>query len=273
MLKYTENRRMSICQNIYKNTKMSFLFKKNEEIKTSYSVYTNIGSREINEDAIGAYERDGKYCFILCDGLGGHGMGEVASRLVVEVFENRFNCTEYFFSDLSDTFRAAQQILIAEQNVQRANSKMKTTAVFCGVDGKRIHIGHVGDSRVYVFKDNRIVKRTLDHSIPQMLAISGEINDSEIRNHPDRNVILRVLGVEWENDMFELMSPILIKKVQAVLLCSDGFWELITESDMERHLANSSNVNEWVEKMSKKVLENGKGKAMDNNSAIGVWFR
>lgn len=236
-----------------------------------YAVYTNQGSREINEDAIGVYQNGDNNCFILCDGLGGHGMGDIASSLVKDVFASRFSENIELKTFLPDTFMAAQDILMAEQIHQSAKQRMKTTAVAGVTDGKKLYFGHIGDSRLYIFNKNNVLTRTLDHSIPQMLAIAKEIDESEIRNHPERNYVLRVLGIDWEEPMFEIHKPIAIKKCQALLLCSDGFWELINEDDMCRLLADSNNVQEWLDRMVDIVKTNGLGKNMDNNSAIAIW--
>lgn len=244
-----------------------------EEMNLTYAVFTDKGSRSVNEDSVGVCSSSNRNCFVLCDGLGGHGMGDVASSLVVEVFKNRFeNCAEKNISDfLADSFSAAQDILMAKQIELNAKRKMKTTAVVGVTDSQNFYIGHVGDSRLYVFNKNKVKRRTIDHSIPQMLALSGDIKESEIRNHPDRNIVLKVLGIEWENTMFDLLKPIPTKKVQALLLCSDGFWELIEESEMCMLLKNADTVETWLDSMVKVVKENGKDKDMDNFSAIAVW--
>ena len=238
-----------------------------------YAVYTNQGSREINEDAVGAYQNGANNCFILCDGLGGHGMGDIAASLVREVFASRFSEAIDLKDFLPETFMASQDILMAEQTSQSAKQKMKTTAVAGVTDGKKLYYGHVGDSRLYIFHKNKVLTRTLDHSIPQMLVIAKEIDESEIRNHPERNYVLNVLGIDWEDPMYEIGKPISLKKCQAILLCSDGFWELIEESDMCRLLIESENVQEWLDRMITIVKTNGIGKNMDNNSAIAVWVK
>ena len=135
----------------------------------------------------------------------------------------------------------------------------------------KVYIGHIGDSRGYVFYKNKVKTRTLDHSIPQMLVLAKEIKEDMIRNHPDRNMLLRVMGVEWDEIMYELMQPISLKKCQAFLLCSDGFWELIDEKEMSTQLRKSNSVEEWLDNMVKIVENNGKYKNMDNYSAIAVW--
>ena len=82
----------------------------------SYSVFSDSGDREVNEDSAGVFNRGDSFCFVVCDGLGGHGLGEVASKLAIDVFENQF----LKFSDakqfMKNSFYAAQDIILAEQN-------------------------------------------------------------------------------------------------------------------------------------------------------------
>ena len=234
---------------------------------------TNKGDREINEDSIGMIEEKNKLCFVLCDGLGGHGMGDVASSLVVDEFKSKFSEVEDIVSFLKGAFSASEIALLKKQQAMGAAQKMKTTAVAIAMNDNNAYIGHIGDSRAYVFSHNKVYKRTLDHSIPQMLVLSGEIKEREIRHHPERNYVLRVLGVPWDEPMYELMDPMPLNKCNAFLLCSDGFWELIEEKDMCRLLKKSVSANEWLEKMTAIVQQNGKGTNMDNYSAIAIWCR
>ncbi len=236
-----------------------------------FAMLTNAGDRSVNEDAIGCFNNGPNQCFILCDGLGGHGMGDAASALVKEVFEDQFLKTDDMVNFLGQTFSAAQDILMMEQIERHAKRKMKTTAVALATDEKTAYIGHIGDSRLYIFNKNKVKLRTLDHSIPQMLVLSRDIKESEIRNHPDRNIVLRVMGIDWEEPMYELMAPIQLKKCQAFLLCSDGFWELIEEKEMCDLLKKASSPQEWLFKMAEVVKKNGANKNMDNFSAIAVW--
>lgn len=237
----------------------------------TFAKITNLGSRNINEDSIGVFEREGKVGFILCDGLGGHGLGDVASHLTVDIFsECIFNETKTKVA-ISNVFEKAQERVLEEQRVRSAPNKIKTTAVIAVVDERRAYIGHIGDSRLYIFRNNQISKRTIDHSIPQMLALSKEIKDEDIRNHPDRNMLLRVIGTEWQEPQYEMMKPIPLRKIQAMLLCSDGFWELIDEEAMCQCLKDANSVDEWLETMITVVEINGSGRDMDNFSAIAIW--
>lgn len=238
----------------------------------TYTLFTDRGGREVNEDSARVFEKDGKKCLVLCDGLGGHGKGEVASALVVEAVGQIFNSAQKIDEDfLRSAFQLSQEALIDEQIRQDAKTDMKTTAVAMYIDGNKVQWGHVGDSRLYAFAKNKVKLRTLDHSVPQMLVFAREIKEKQIRNHPDRNRLLRVMGIEWEKPMYELAEQTQLEKYQAFLLCSDGFWELIDEKQMCKLLKNSSTVEEWMQAMVEVIKQNGIGKNMDNYTAIALW--
>lgn len=236
-----------------------------------YATLTDIGSRSLNEDRIGAAQKGDRYCFVVCDGLGGHGMGDIASRLVTDVFLETFQKATSCDTILSTAFSTAQSRLLARQREDKVRHKMRTTAAVLLVDGKTVHIGHVGDSRVYIFGENGTQKRTLDHSVPQMLALSGEITDEQIRKHPDRNVLLRAMGTDWERPMYELMPPFPLSACRAFLLCSDGFWEYISDREMRALLDRSRTAEEWLNAMRAVVAKNGMHEKADNYSAIAVF--
>lgn len=236
-----------------------------------YAVITNLGNRDVNEDSAGVFQNQSNQCFVLCDGLGGHGMGDVASSIVKDVFGEQFYKTTDMVNFVGQTFGDAQNRLMEQQKLMNVPNKMKTTAVVMATDQTTAYIGHVGDSRLYIFQKNKVKRRTLDHSIPQMLVMCREIKEKEIRNHPDRNMLLRVMGVEWNEAKYELLEPIPLKKCQAFLLCSDGFWELIEEKDMCLLLKKAHTVEEWLAEMTEVVKQNGIGKNMDNYTAIAIW--
>lgn len=236
-----------------------------------YAMICDIGCRNANEDSARVAQKDGCSCFVVCDGLGGHGMGDVASSLVADIFVEKFNNSEFSDELLVESFDFAQNALIEHQLDCNSQSKMKTTASVLLADKNEAYIGHVGDSRVYVFSDDKVKLRTIDHSVSQMLALSGEISEQEIRNHEDRNILLRCMGTKWERPMYDISQPIRISDCQAFLLCSDGFWENITEDDMAQTLESSADVTQWLSTMISIVLKNGKDKNMDNYTAIAVW--
>lgn len=239
----------------------------------TYHLLSDKGSRKINEDRVGSYEKNNEFCFALADGLGGHEKGEVASRLVIE------ECTELFKENgfdeffLRNAFEIGQEKLIQKQIREKKPDDYKTTLVVLAISDKNINWGHIGDSRLYLFKNKKYILHTLDHSVPQILVNAGEIEDKDIRNHPDRSHILASMGIEWERPKYTVAEPIETEKGMAFLMCSDGFWELITEEDMEKCLKKAKNVHDWMNNMEKIVRKNGEGKNMDNFSAIGVFIK
>ena len=237
-----------------------------------YSV-SKTGNREVNEDSTGIIKGTDCTCFIVADGLGGHGKGDIASQIAVSAFKSVFEkkLTLPIEECLTSAFQNAQNAIISEQQRQGAMFQMKTTAAAVVFDHTSAICGHIGDTRIYTFARNRIRERTLDHSVPQMLVLSREIKEKQIRNHPDRNKLLRVLGVQGDIkiDSFRIDD---LSKYQAVLLCSDGFWELILEKEMCRTLKKSCSAQEWIMRMCEIVERNGQGKEMDNYSAIAIWL-
>lgn len=236
-----------------------------------WAIVTNAGTRDYNEDHTGVVEAEKLHGFIVADGLGGHGKGEVASELAVKAFQSVMKEAD---GDLSETlekaFLKAQSDILDEQIRTNSPLQMKTTAVALAVTDGQIRWGHIGDTRLYAFKHKRIKCRTLDHSVPQMLVMTKEIQEKEIRFHPDRNKLLRVLGVAGDTPRFEISEIYKRKKYQAFLLCTDGFWEFIDEKEIQQCLKQSKSAQEWLDRMAEIVSQHGEGQDMDNYSAIAV---
>ncbi len=240
-----------------------------------FDLLSRNGDREYNEDHVGMYQVGDAYCFALADGLGGHGNGELASELAVKAAIESFaaECEEAGgVWDMGSRFRLAQEEIIQRQRQDRRTMGMRTTLTVLEIWEKTAKWGHIGDSRLYTFQNGRVTGRTLDHSVPQMLVNAGELKEKKIRNHPDRNRLLRALGETVEELKFETADTTVICPGQAFLLCSDGFWELIEEKKMEACLRKAESPREWLEQMEKIVLKNGKRRDMDNYSAIGIWI-
>jgi len=232
------------------------------------------GAREINEDCVRVVECNDTKCFIVADGLGGHGKGDVASMLACNAFEKVFSEASPHSSLaelLSSGFLCAQTAILNEQKETNSPFQMKTTVCALAVRGDEAVWGHIGDTRLYAFAHNKVKLRTLDHSVPQMLVLARDIKEKNIRNHPDRNKLLRVLGVSGDIPKFELSAPQNLRKYQAFLICSDGFWELIVEKEMSSLLKKSTSAEMWIGKMREVVTQRGSEVDMDNSSAIAIW--
>lgn len=240
-----------------------------------YFILSRTGGRERNEDSAGAVKGEHGFCCVVADGLGGHDRGEEASALAkdtcLELFSGKAQKGDFDLQEfLEQCFLEGQRRLLSRQKEEK--SGMKTTlTVLAAWDGK-LQWGHVGDSRLYWFRNGKTAGRTLDHSVPQMLVASGEIREKDIRGHEDRSRLLRVMGAEWSRPQFELSLPVPTEDGLAFLLCSDGFWELIEEKEMEKALRRAETTQEWLEAMEREIVKNGYGPDMDNYTAVGVWL-
>jgi len=240
-----------------------------------YYALTSPGGRRNNEDCIRISCLEPGNCFVLADGLGGHGKGELASTLIadhiIEQFQQAFYQRKGTKETLIQCFDCSQERLLQYQEECGCKGDMKTTAVVLLRIQEEWRFAHVGDSRLYFFQENHLVGRTFDHSVPQMLVSAGEIREKEIRGHEDRNRLIRVMGTPWQKPAYDLSESIKVSAGQAFLLCSDGFWEWIDEKRMLFHLRKSKTPEEWLLNMEKEILHNGSGKEMDNYSAIGIF--
>lgn len=233
---------------------------------------SEIGGRELNEDCakIGCFHE--MNCFAVCDGLGGHGSGEVASAMAVERFLHHFGThPDTGRENIAEAFEIAQAELLETQREVGDASALKTTAALLLTDAEKAVWAHVGDSRVYLFRKNRIVSRTLDHSVTQLRVAGGELRDKDIRTSPDRNRLLRVLGQPWEALKYEIADPVPLADCQAALLCTDGFWEYLEDRDLCTALRKSRSPEEWLERTFDLVRKRAKRDA-DNRTAIAVLF-
>lgn len=235
-----------------------------------YASLSKTGNRKYNEDYLRITSISNRYCFVVCDGLGGHEYGDVAAKIAANTFVDELYYAENLSDFLKETFVKAQKNIELKQKLTNAKKDMKTTAVCMVTDEKSIYIGHVGDSRLYCFKKDGTYIRTLDHSIPQILVQSNTITESQIRNHPNRNMLLKVLDDRWDEPLCEISEPLPLEDYEAFLLCSDGFWELVVEDEMIETLNLSNTPQEWLDRMTAIVESNGKSREMDNYTAITI---
>lgn len=234
-----------------------------------FATVSKNGDRQYNEDCLKTAFENEYRCFIICDGLGGYECGDVASKIVAETFVNELADCENLTSFLTTAFcKAQKQVVIRQKTIGAKN--MKTTAVCLVTNDTELCVGHIGDSRFYGFKKDGTYIRTFDHSVPQLLVQSGVIKEDEIRNHPNRNMLLKALGDNSDESLFEVTTLMSLNDFSAFLLCSDGFWELIDENEMLSTLESSISPQEWMGKMTAIVEKNGKEKDMDNYSAIAI---
>lgn len=235
----------------------------------SYGCLTNIGERSVNEDCADVVISRLRHAFLVCDGLGGHGNGDVASKLVVNKMKEQLVQGK----SIEESIIESQNALITKQIKMNEEDSMKTTLTCLTIENNAARLGYVGDSRIYYFEKSKYKLRTQDHSVPQTLVNRGAIKEKDIRHHEDRNRLLRVMGTKWNKPMYQVIDNIPVSKHTSFLLCTDGFWELIDEKMMCKTLKKAKTPQEWLDEMEKIVRVNGQGKNMDNYTAITVFVR
>lgn len=230
---------------------------------------TNRGGRENNEDFLRHAQSGNLWCFVLCDGLGGHEGGEVASKLVAETICKEFSRAPELSETAAQAYiKAACDALIRMRAEKIELYDMSTTAALLLTDGEKAVWAHIGDSRVYYLEQGEISLITDDHSVAFLEFESGIITYDEIRKSPNQNKLLRCVGGASGADA-DVSGVVPVKSGDAFLLCSDGFWEYVNESDIEKQLSEASSPQEWLEKMLA-VLHENENDGNDNYSAIAV---
>lgn len=200
---------------------------------------TDVGKeREGNEDLSYTGARsDGIQLLIVCDGMGGHDGGEVASKLACETLR-----TELETADASDPARAIEAALVkANAAVLRAATPtggrdMGTTAVVAWVDGSRLWYGWVGDSRLYHFRGSSIVSQSVDHTRVQVMLELGLIRPEEVRGHPEGHILMQALGggpAAQQSFMPSVrVEAEVLEPGDVLLLCTDGLHDLVEDAGL-----------------------------------------
>ncbi len=220
--------------------------------------YSCAAGHEINEDSCLCSAERG--IFIVADGLGGHSDGEKASLAAVDYFEE--NCLGGYTSE-----RLSELLEGANTEVIKKGDGGKTTVAAAFTENGYFHYANAGDSRVYYFRDGRIIAQTKDHSVCQASVDMGMIRPEDIRGNEDRSRLLKVLGSEEKLNIKKSYPPIKIRNGDAFLVCSDGFWEYIYETEMEADLLKSDNSETWLKYMMKRHILRAENKG-DNYTAV-----
>ena len=168
--------------------------------------------------------------FAVCDGMGGHAAGEVASSIAVKVIgEEAPNTADDVL--LGAAIEAANQAVIKAPQKGIGKPGMGSTASAIFIEGNQMAVAHVGDSRIYLLHHGTLVRITHDHSYVEELVDSGQITADEARNHPSRSVVTRALGSDPE--MYADHFTLEVSDGDRIILCSDGLSSMILDDEIE----------------------------------------
>lgn len=200
--------------------------------------------------------------------MGGHNAGDYASKMTVETMINQIRDTgdlsgESAVSVLGRAIWAANEYIRNKANENADLEGMGTTVVAATFLGKYLEVANVGDSRLYVVNRSEIRQITRDHSLVEEMVRMGGIAREEARNHPDKNIITRAVGVSEtaEPDFFTVE----LEEGDMVLMCSDGLTNMLEDEEIRMILNGARDIVEKAQELVRAANENG-GK--DNISVI-----
>jgi serine/threonine protein phosphatase PrpC len=250
----------------------------NKAVRLDCASISEIGMRSSNQDHIGLAEQDDMSCFIVADGAGGHHGGEIASRVVVDALLAKFGAESAFGTRALRCYveHAAGQLALAREGKPEL-ADMSTTVAALLVDqvNARAVWAHLGDTRIYLFRDARLHAVTRDHSLTQQLIDAGYAKADQLRVHPQRNILFAAVGTEGENAASATELPVDLVDGDAFLLCTDGLWEWVDEDRMEQTLAAAQDSQSWLSAMCAIADSAARhsGKTRDNYSAYAIRVR
>lgn len=230
------------------------------------------GPRQYNQDRLAySYSKDA-LLLVVADGMGGHRHGEMAAQLAVTTMTEAFQrlAVPTLSSPAKFLIDHIQQIhdMIDQLTQEREMLESpRTTIVAAIVQRGMLYCAHVGDSRLYHFRNNHLLYRTEDHSIVQSLYNKGIINKNEMTTHPYRHKVYSCLGGDTPPKI-DLADRQELAEGDTILLCTDGVWGALTDDEIKVMLHGPSitdNVSALLNKAELVSQEQG-----DNMSAIGL---
>jgi serine/threonine protein phosphatase PrpC len=233
---------------------------------------TCIGARARNEDRVAVEQHQDLWCLVLSDGAGGHGDGEHAARLAVENvllgFRNRPPSDP---RDLAEMMLDAHDaVLAAQRAAKEAGSRctMHATVVVLLIDASAGQAlwAHVGDSRLYVWREGILHSVTRDDSAIQGMLDAGWLDAARLHEIRHRGVLLAALG-SAEDIVPHISEPFALQPADVFLLCSDGWWNSLEPQFDTGLLGGGVTPDEWLDQMLAQTLAQGNPR-QDNLSAI-----
>ena len=229
-------------------------------IHSVFGSRTDVGCvRDHNEDTLVVAPP----LYVVADGMGGHAAGEVASEIAVRTLEELAPRT-------ADTEALCKAVVTANLSVidaakENGRQGMGTTLTAVVLEGERMAIAQVGDSRVYLLHHGNLQQITRDHSLMAEMIEAGELTEEEARIHPQRSVITRALGSD--PDMIPDLYELNVAAGDRLLLCSDGLTTMLEDSEVEHIMLHHRDPQRCANTLINEAISAG---GLDNVTAIVV---
>jgi serine/threonine protein phosphatase PrpC len=182
--------------------------------------------------------------YAVADGMGGAPAGDVASQLALDTIEK---IARRGPDQLGEMVQRANEVVFERSRSDPNASGMGTTLTVAQIDGGDLRLGHVGDSRAYLFRASDLRQLTEDHTLVGRMVKAGEITRAEADSHPHRNVLVRVVGTEPDVTVDEVSVSLL--DGDRVLLCSDGLTGMVTEEQIKAILESEPDAQKAAERL------------------------
>jgi len=222
---------------------------------------TDIGrKRKLNQDYVYTSEQpvgNLPNVFIVADGMGGHNAGDYASKVTVEtiVADIAGSSEKNPVKIMGNAIKAANKVIHKKSCENSELEGMGTTVVAASCIGGCLQVANVGDSRLYLINDREIKQITRDHSLVEEMIRMGGIARADARNHPDKNIITRAVGVcdTVEPDFFTVE----LKKGDTVLMCTDGLTNMLEDEEIRMIINGARDIVEKAETLVRAANDNG----------------
>lgn len=211
----------------------------------------------------------GEHLVAICDGMGGHAGGDTASTIAIRSLahierEDREQDVAAIASMMETSVMAAHDAIVGKARHERKLSGMGTTVTAVALVDDYWVLSHIGDSRAYLLRDGALCQVSQDHSYVQHLINTGRITEQEAKNHPQRNVVMRVLG-DFDIDPHPDIAVLKAHPADRWLLCSDGLCGVLENSTIADALLSMSNLTECAQHLVSMALRAG---STDNVTAV-----
>lgn len=220
---------------------------------------SDIGNiRQLNEDTYGILEDEVFNLFLICDGMGGHNAGEVASALAKETvldFMKGIQQEELLLPSLMKAITKANHEIYALSSKEKTMSGMGTTMTAALSHHGRLDIAHVGDSSLYVVYNNEIKKITKDHSYVQELVDLGKVTEEDAKHHPNKNIITRAVGTNLHVEIEAYTRQ--TNHEEIYLLCTDGLSDYLSAQEILEKLSGSQDMHKSMMELVEMAKERG----------------
>ncbi len=194
------------------------------------------GERETNQDRVVIVAEDQCVLLAVLDGMGGHSDGEKAAQVAIDTIVAAFRASPRPLVDPMGFLRLAindaHDAVVALGNTLPMAQKPRATCAACLIQEGEACWAHVGDSRIYLLRDDRVIQRTRDHSHVELLRREGLISEEDMLTHPMRNYVEFCLGGEPEYPGMDVSAVRTLEAGDRLLLCSDGLWGGLTEAQV-----------------------------------------